>query len=100
MAVNEEALKVIAEADTRVRETLGVFMRVRKITQAQLGEHLGMSQTQVARRLNVPGALSASELAAMAAFFQVEIATFLKPLPEALSDLGKAQLTCTGTRAA
>lgn len=80
-------------ATTHVPQVLRTFMRLVPVSQEQLGERVGWSQRQVSRRLSVPGALAQEDLYALADLFGVEIATFYKPLPEAVADLmGSAKL--------
>lgn len=74
-------------ATTHVPQVLRTFMRLVNLSQEQLGDFVGWSQRQVSRRLTVPGALAQEDVYALADLFGVEIATFYKPLPEAVADL-------------
>ena len=87
MAVHEAALAAMERARANVPEVIRAFMRVERVSQEHLGEALGLRQAAVSRRLNVPGALSQEELAAIAAFFGVPIGSFYKPWREAIRDL-------------
>ncbi len=87
MAIHEEALAAQRRAAEHVPQVVRAFMRLRQVSQEHLGEALGLTQRQVSRRLNVPGSIAQEELAALAAFFGVQPATFYKSLPEALADL-------------
>jgi transcriptional regulator with XRE-family HTH domain len=87
-------------ASESVPKVIKTFMRVADVSQQQLADALGMTQTQVSRRLNVPGALSAGELMAMAAFFEVPVESFYKDLPDAVTDLLTAQKRCIAPAAA
>ena len=77
----------MATARRQVPATIRAFMRLWDISQHQLGEALGLTQTQVSRRLSVPGSLSYDELEGIARFFSVPVTSFSKPLREALADL-------------
>ncbi len=85
------------EAQKRAREEvpelIRTFMRITGVSQAELGEALGLTQTQVSRRLSV-GSLSHDELAGIAAFFGVTLATFEKPGKEAIRDLLNVGMDC------
>ena len=59
-----------------------------------------LSDADLDRLLAGKAPSDARDAEALATFFQVDIATFFKPLSEALSDLGKTQLTCTANAAA
>lgn len=74
-------------------DLIRTFMRVTGVSQAELGEALGLTQTQVSRRLSV-GSLSHDELAGIAAFFGVTLATFEKPGKEAIADLLTVGMGC------
>jgi transcriptional regulator with XRE-family HTH domain len=74
-------------ARQHVPEVIRTFMRVRGVSQEEIGFALGLTQRQMSRRLNVPGAISQEELAGIASFFDVEVATFYKSLPDAVADL-------------
>lgn len=71
-------------------EVIRTFMRVRGVTQQQLGEAIGLTQTQLSRRLAVPGSLSHDEMVGLARVFGVSVETFYKPLADALADLFRA----------
>ena len=77
-------------ARLHVPEVIRTFMRVRGVSQEQIGFALGLTQRQVSRRLNVPGAISQEELAGLAAIFGVPPSSFYRPLPDALADLFRA----------
>lgn len=74
-------------AVTHVPQVLRTFMRLVPLSQEQLGEAMGLSQRQVSRRLNVPGALAQEEVWALADLFGVGVETFYKEMPEAVADL-------------
>lgn len=74
-------------AHEHVPEVLRTFLKVLNMTQDQLGGAFSLSQTQVSRRLSGRGDISQDELTGLAAFFGVEISTFYKPVPEAVTDL-------------
>lgn len=90
MATHQAALEAMERARRHVPEVIRTFMRVRSVSQEQLGFALGLTQRQVSRRLNVAGAISQEELAGLAAIFGVPPETFYKPLADALADLFKA----------
>lgn len=87
MAVHAGAIEAMERARSHLPEVIRTYMRVRDISQEQLGQALGMTQRQVSRRLTVPGSISGEEVAALAKFFGVDVASLYKPIPEAVSDL-------------
>ena len=87
MGVHAGAIEAMERARTHLPEVVRTYMRVLGISQEQLGEAVGLTQRQISRRLTVPGSLSGEDIAALAAYFGVEIASLFKPLPEAVTDL-------------
>jgi transcriptional regulator with XRE-family HTH domain len=87
MAVHAGAIEAMERARTHLPEVVRTYMRVLGISQEELGQAIGMTQRQVSRRLTVPGSLSGEDIAALAAYFGVEIASLFKPIPEAVTDL-------------
>lgn len=100
VTVHQAALEAMHEAQAHLPVVVRAAMRVTGTSQQALADALGFTQTQISRRINVPGALSADELAAVAAFFQVDVASFYKPLPEAVADVLTAQKVCLTVSAA
>lgn len=93
MAIDQDALEAMTWAQAYVPEVLRTFMRVAGIGQTDLGAVIGLSQTQMSRRLNGRSDLSQQELVALARVFGVDVATWFKPMPEAVADLmGSAKL--------
>ena len=80
-------------ASLHVPEVIRTFMRMAKLDRYRVAESVGLTPTQLTRRLTVPGALSAHEVAGLAVYFDVSIDTFYKELPEALTDFGEALRT-------
>ncbi len=87
MALHMGAMEALERARRNVPEVLRAFLRVTDVSQETMGAGIGLSQRQISRRLCVPGALSQEEVAALAAYFGVPVATMYKPVPEAVSDL-------------
>lgn len=87
MAIDQDALEAMSWAQAYVPEVLRTFMRIANVGQEHLGAAIGLTQTQISRRLNGRSDMSHQELAALARVFGVELATFHKPLPEAVADL-------------
>jgi transcriptional regulator with XRE-family HTH domain len=87
MAIDQDALEAMSWAQAYVPEVLRTFMRVAGVGQTEIGAAIGLTQTQMSRRLNGRSDLSQQELVALAKVFGVEAATFYKPLPEAVADL-------------
>lgn len=87
MAIDQDALEAMSWAQTYVPQVLRTFMRVAGVGQADMGAVIGLTQTQISRRLNGRSDLSQQEIAALASVFGVQVATFYKPLPEAVADL-------------
>ncbi len=87
MAVHAGAIEAMERARTHLPEVVRTYMRVLGISQEELGQAIGMTQRQVSRRLTVPGSLSGEDIAALAVYFGVEIASLFKPLSEAVTDL-------------
>jgi len=109
VAIEKSVLDAMNVADRRAMRLIRTFMRVRDVSQGQLAQALHMSQTQISRRLNVPGALSYGELAAVAAFFGMPVSVFEKEEREAVNELlgapdpgqpadGRVQSGCTQAR--
>src|SRR5205814_424749 len=86
----EEAMD---RARNHVPEVLRAFMRFAGVDRYDLAGVMGLTPTQLNRRLHVPGALAQHELAGLAAFFHVPVDTFYKDLTEALNDLAEAAET-------
>lgn len=80
-------MQAMERARAHLPEVVRTYMRVLRISQEQLGAALGFTQRQISRRLTVPGSLSGDEVAALAAFFGVEVTSLYKAVPDALSDL-------------
>jgi len=93
VATHSAAMEAQQRARAEVPEIIRTFMRITGVSQAELGEALGLTQTQVSRRLSV-GSLSHDELAGIAAYFGVTLATFEKPGKEAIRDLLNVGMGC------
>src|SRR3954452_17282341 len=77
-------------ARVQVPEVIRMFMRMAEVDRYGVADAMGLTPTQLTRRLSVPGALGQHEVAGLAAFFGVSVETFYKEVPEALIDLGDA----------
>jgi transcriptional regulator with XRE-family HTH domain len=76
----------MAEARKHVPHVIRTFMRVRGTTQEDLGAAIGLTQTQLSRRL-AKSTFTYDELVGIAKVFGVHVTTFEKPIKAALSDL-------------
>ena len=90
MPAGEKVGEAMDRARTHVPEVLRAFMRFTGVDRYELAGVMGLTPTQLNRRLHVPGALAQHELAGLAAFFRVPVDTFYKELTEALNDLAEA----------
>ena len=77
-------------ATVHVPEVVRVFMRMAEVDRYGVAAALGLTPTQLTRRLSVPGALGQHELAGLAAYFGVSVDVFYREIPEALTELGEA----------
>ena len=84
MAVDQDDLESQERAETHALEVIRAFMGAAKISQAELAAALGMTQTQVSRRLSVPGALSYIEAVKLARHWGVSVGTFDQPIADIL----------------
>ena len=87
MALHAGAMEALERARRDVPAVVRAFLRVTDISQETVGAGIGLSQRQISRRLSVPGALSQEEVAALAAYFGVPVATMYKPVRDAVADL-------------
>lgn len=93
MVLDEQALAAMHWARHHVPDVLRTFMGVARVSQESLGSAIGLTQSQMSRRLLGRSDFSQQEVAALASIFGVEVATFYKAMPDAVADLmGSARL--------
>ena len=90
MAGGERVGEAMDRARTHVPEVLRAFMRFTGVDRYDLAGVMGLTPTQMERRVRTPGALAQHELAGLAAFFRVSVDTFYKDVADALNDLAEA----------
>lgn len=70
-----ESHPVPANVETQIGERVHQLMWRRRVLQKELGEHMGISQTTISKKLRGERAFSNAELIAVARFFNVSVAT-------------------------
>ena len=68
MPVDRAVEEAIERASLHVPEVIRTFMRMAGVDRYRVAEGMGLTPTQLTRRLSVPGALGQHELAGLAAY--------------------------------